>query len=53
MVRIGYTICPEMTRDPNNVVLCREDCAQYGNNPKYVSEGHDGYCCKNVIQVES
>ncbi|MFA5376620.1 MAG: hypothetical protein WC455_12810 [Dehalococcoidia bacterium] len=46
MAKIGISICPLMTRDPENPVFCRKDCAvfcTYGDMAmKFIDQ--DGYC---------
>ncbi|MCK9570924.1 hypothetical protein M0R72_18390 [Candidatus Pacearchaeota archaeon] len=43
MAKIGISICPLMTRDPENPVFCRKDCAVFCEH-SCPSEEHDGYC---------
>lgn len=44
MAKMGVSICPFMTRDPENPVFCRRDCACFCTSPYYPIEEHDGYC---------
>ncbi len=49
MVKIGITICPLMTRDSENPIFCRRDCATFciyldHNGNEQIRPESDGYC---------
>jgi len=44
MAKIGVSICPFMTRDPENPVFCKQDCACFCTYKNITVEEHDGWC---------